>query len=294
MESSQSVGAMECNFSEEVQYIQLDFYVSGSTDPPGNLSFIPILDDDGDEIAVSCDQTFCDPNAIFADMLEVRNLSKQLLTLEVHGVSQAHAGNYRCQAQSIASTRTVDGICSIRYPIPAQEITTESPAAKKESDILYYVLLVLLVLPIAATVILLLCICKRKSLGPWKKQDSVLDDTVGPAVGAGPRLSYPEAQPLVTLTNEGVADRSLPAGQSGDGEGNARDEESRIILDDGKDTADSERQSVDVIANNRDDADVGDVSHVHRSGSDVIRLPTCETNEDNVDISLNAVRRQFQ
>lgn len=48
----------------------------------------------------------------------------------------------------------------------------------------------------------------------------------------------------------------------------------------------------DVIAN-RDDADVGDVSHAHRSGSDVIRLPTCETNEDNVDISLNAVRRQF-
>lgn len=50
MESSQSVGSMECTFSEEVQYIQLDFYGSGSTDPPGNLSFIPILDDDGDGV----------------------------------------------------------------------------------------------------------------------------------------------------------------------------------------------------------------------------------------------------
>ncbi|PVD24550.1 hypothetical protein C0Q70_15033 [Pomacea canaliculata] len=81
---------MECKFDEEVQFIQVDYYKPDSLEAP--------------EIAVSCEQNSCDPNAKFADMLKVRGSpSKQLLTLTLHGVPQEHAGKYRCQAQTVVN-----------------------------------------------------------------------------------------------------------------------------------------------------------------------------------------------
>lgn len=81
-------------------------------------------DNDGDvviissfsAIAMSCDANRCLPNAEFSDMLRDEALpTTRVLSLVVHGVSEASAGRYRCQAQAVSNSLTVEGKCSFRF-----------------------------------------------------------------------------------------------------------------------------------------------------------------------------------
>lgn len=67
-------------------------------------------------IAMSCDANRCFPNAEFSDMLRDEALpTARVLSLVVHGVSEASAGRYRCQAQAVSNSLTVEGKCSFRF-----------------------------------------------------------------------------------------------------------------------------------------------------------------------------------
>ncbi|XP_025108642.1 uncharacterized protein LOC112572877 isoform X1 [Pomacea canaliculata] len=170
--SPQSVGSMECEFTEDVKFMQVDFYHLNSTGPPA--------------IAMSCDANRCLPNAEFSDMLRDEALpTTRVLSLVVHGVSEASAGRYRCQAQAVSNSLTVEGKCSFRF------INNE----KRGLEILY-VLFILPVLLILAVVVTACLVCKRKSWALWRRPSLCQEDT-----GTGPTV-----KPLVSQDGKDSAD----------------------------------------------------------------------------------------